>query len=348
MQLLKTTRSSAVFWVPLIYAMVIISYPMPETYDISRFVRYYHVFARPNSSWDEIQKILFKTPDILSQLMELALAKAGIPIHVFFFIITYLTVLNFLLVFSAYYQKEKKRQPRWYFFILIMMAISVPAVLSGIRNIHALSFVALAFLFYSQRKLLPTGLCLLYAALFHYSVYIIIAAFLLYNLGFFKKRIRYIEVGIIFSLFLGIAGIYLLPLTEGIVPKQLFLKLHYYLIEHSYFIEKFQQLNIKGKAVFVFNIIFPLLFLGIYFWRIYKGKIDLKLPHEITVIGLCVSIFLFFPNTMSRYWMLLYIYLLFNTILNSKPKELKAHSILVIGLFIFQHLLFWNAVYFPD
>lgn len=86
---------------------------------------------------DETVGLLKISPDIISGLMELSLAKMGIPVQFFFFSVTWLTIFLFLLVFRLLHVHCRKKEPEMWMFVFVLMSVSVYAVLSGIRNIHA-------------------------------------------------------------------------------------------------------------------------------------------------------------------------------------------------------------------
>ena len=69
----------------MIYAVTVTVYPFPPGFDIFRFVSFYSEFSRPDLTWDETVGLLKISPDIISGLLELSLAKMGIPIQFFSF-----------------------------------------------------------------------------------------------------------------------------------------------------------------------------------------------------------------------------------------------------------------------
>lgn len=69
----------------MIYAVTVTVYPFPPGFDISRFVSFYSEFSRPDLTGDETVGLLKISPDIISGLLELSLAKMGIPVHFFSF-----------------------------------------------------------------------------------------------------------------------------------------------------------------------------------------------------------------------------------------------------------------------
>lgn len=69
----------------MIYAITVTVYPFPPDFDISRFVSFYTEFRRPDLTWDETVRLLKISPDIISGLLELSLAKMGIPVQFFSF-----------------------------------------------------------------------------------------------------------------------------------------------------------------------------------------------------------------------------------------------------------------------
>lgn len=68
----------------MIYAITVTVYPFPPDFDISSFVSFYSIFSRPDLTLDETVGLLKVSPDIISGLRELSLAKIGIPRSVFF------------------------------------------------------------------------------------------------------------------------------------------------------------------------------------------------------------------------------------------------------------------------
>ncbi|AZI19828.1 hypothetical protein [Chryseobacterium taklimakanense] len=97
---------------PMLYAVTITVYSFPPDFDISRFVSFYSEFSRPDLTWDETVALLKISPDIISGLMELSLAKMGIPVQFFFFSVTWLTIFLFLLVFRLLHVHCRKKKLR--------------------------------------------------------------------------------------------------------------------------------------------------------------------------------------------------------------------------------------------
>lgn len=96
----------------MIYAVTVTVYPFPPGFDISRFVSLYSEFSRPDLTWDETVGLLKVSPDIISRLLELSLAKMGIPVQFFFFSLTWLTIFLFLLVFRLLHGHCRKKNLR--------------------------------------------------------------------------------------------------------------------------------------------------------------------------------------------------------------------------------------------
>lgn len=97
----------------MIYAVTITVYPVPPDFDISRFVSFYNEFSRPDLTWDEPVGLLKISPDIISGLLELSLAKMGIPVQ-FFFVFGDMAhhILIFARVPASACALQKKKNPR--------------------------------------------------------------------------------------------------------------------------------------------------------------------------------------------------------------------------------------------
>ena len=155
----------------------------------------------------------------------------GIPVQFFFFSVTWLTIFLFLLVFRLLHVQYRKKEPKMWMFVFVLRSVSVPAVLYGIRNIHALSVVSLALhLFFCRNRKTAAYLLIGYASLFHFSSYIFFLLPVVHTLK--RKEVRSI---IIWSS-VGFMTAALLPLSfyDKFLHPVITLKLDYDLIKNSY------------------------------------------------------------------------------------------------------------------
>ncbi|QCX53664.1 EpsG family protein [Elizabethkingia sp. JS20170427COW] len=324
----------------LVYAIIINIYPIPINFDISRFIKFYHIFQE--SSVSEYFKIFTKSPDFLAQLILLILAKLNLSIHIFFFTTAFLSSFNFLHTFQYYYRKHHSKPPVFWMYLIVWMSISVPGILSGIRNIHALSFVALAFVFLDQKRNIPFWTCLLYAAFFHYSVYIIIIAYLIFQSKYFT--IQQYKIFAILGAFVFLF-IFFIPshLLQTLLPESIFKKIEYYILHNSLLKEHLNSYNWKGLIYFILHkTLIPYLYIILYF---YYFKIKILSTETLCLMFSCI-LFIFFPNTLSRYWSLLYIYSIIKILIIYQPISKYRYFIgFHILYFISQCLLLSKSIY---
>lgn len=324
----------------MIYAITVTVYPFPPGFDISRFVSFYSEFSRPDLTWDETVGLLKVSPDIISRLLELSLAKMGIPVHFFFFSVTWLTIFLFLLVFRLLHVHYRKKEPEMWMFVFVLMSVSVPAVLSGIRNIHALSVVSLAlYLFFYRNRKTAAYLLIGYASLFHFSCYIFFLLPVVHRL----KRNGVRNMIILSSL--GFMTAALLPLSfyDKFLHPVITLKMDYYLINNSYlgnFLKK-GMLNAFLYQLFLWYSL-PLLLAVLYL----KFRFRFLLRKEIYFLTVICLLFLFFPNIYSRYLMIWTVFAVYEALLNFNRKWSPAVLALVVLQFSLQHYFFWKTVYF--
>lgn len=179
-------------------------------------------------------------------------------------------------------------------FVFVLMSVSVPAVLSGIRNIHALSVVSLAlYLFFCRNRKTAAYLLIGYASLFHFSCYIFFLLPVVHTLK--RKEVR----SVIILSALGFLTAALLPLSfyDKFLHPVITLKMDYFLINHSYlgnFLRK-GMLNAFLYQLFLWYSL-PLLLAVLYL----KFRFRFLLCKEIYFLSVICLLFLFFPNIYSR------------------------------------------------
>ncbi len=320
---------------PLVYAVIINMYSYPKGYDIVRFVNVYHEFTNPLTDFSRILHILTRAPDFLMYLYELFFAKLGVPLEILFFIITYITVFNFLFVFIHYYKQETAVFPSGWMLLMVWITISVPSVLSGIRNIHALSFIALSFLFFRQNKKRLGLAAIYYAGFMHYSCYI----FLLYPLYVRKLRFKPCLVPVLISGFLLFCFSFIpSKFYEEILPLSLFHKVDYYLLNNSYLTTKY---SLNGLIYNLINWYVPVSYL---IFLIYKQYLNITLKKEVVFLFLLCLLFIFFPNVYSRFLMLLLMFAVYNVLIAPRNKWTNLFLFGIFFQFLVEQILFWKTV----
>ncbi|MRN01068.1 hypothetical protein D1Z97_07720 [Riemerella anatipestifer] len=337
-------RNKILILLPLAYAIGICVYIPPPDYDLVRFYHFYSVFRDFELSSLEVQNIFRKRVDYISPIWLLFIAKVGLPMVCFLFPITYITVFNFLYVFRSYYQNiRNKVPPNWTYFI-VFCTISIPAVFSGVRNIHALSFVALALVLIRKNNKHWALVCLLYAGLFHYSTYLylfVYGFYLLFNqLDVKKYGIKYQMITCLI-----ISGLTLLikvtPSTylETLLPHGLFLKLDFYLKETDILIREFL---LNNRKYVVLNILYSYELLFLFVILLFR-KFRINVYWGLIFIPCILT--LFYPNIFSRYAMLVNIAITM-FVLTKKMSLIKKKILIVNVLFIFviQFVLFFNYI----
>ena len=237
-------RNYIIYLLPIIYSLVIVCYPYPKEFDINwRYVEFYNYITSQPINLENVSVILQQSPDFIFQILIILFAKLNIPIKVLFFIITWVTVFNFLFVYKYYSKKFDVNAPIKSY-IIVFCAISVAAVLSGVRNIHALSFIAISMLLYREKKFSLMLLSFLYAVGTHFSVSVYGLIFLLINL--FRLKTSFIIVTIL-SLFLLVLNVMPISLYESLLSESLFRKVKFYLMGEDIYLSYFKNFQSKTE-----------------------------------------------------------------------------------------------------
>ncbi|MDY3524144.1 EpsG family protein [Riemerella anatipestifer] len=326
------------FFLPLVYAIGIGLYTPPPTYDLNHYYRYYRYFSEYHYTSPKIYDLAISFPDYISQLFIFILAKSSLPLGIFLFTVTYLTIFNFLYVFRYFYKVYRQEKIKEYVYLIVFASISLPAVLSGIRNIHALSFVALALMFFHKRKNNMVFLCLLYAGLFHFSTYIYLLIFLVIRLfehfNFRKEIVLKVFLSCAVLLSVIIFFIKLVPSVylEALMPYSLYLKTEFYLKKTDILVNQFYLMNWKSL---IKALLYTYSLLIVFVLSFYK-ELRNQLKSNVYIVFLllpCVITF-FYPNTFSRYMMLVNVAITFYVLI-IRVSFWKRKIIVMNVLFIF-------------
>ncbi|WP_018675796.1 EpsG family protein [Riemerella columbina] len=337
------------FLLPLIYAIGICLYTPPPTYDLNHFYGYYSVFGDFDLLSIKIQKVFIKSPDYIPLVWLLLLAKLNLPIFLFFLPVTYITVFNFLYIFRYIYRQCVKQNPPTLLYFIIFCSLNLFAILSGVRNIHALSFVALSFVFIHKKKYWITILLLLYAGLFHYSTYIyllvFISFFFLLRIGWSKSKILKLQYLISIILCFLIVLVKLMPTKylESVLPYNLFLKVDFYIRKTDIFIKLLYEREWESIFLFFLYTYSLMISFFILFYRDIKSYLIYNKYFMLVVVPCLVCVL--FPNTFSRYMMLSNTFIVVYALSISK-QTFKRNLIILQTLLIFgvQLYLFFKSI----
>ncbi|WKS94934.1 EpsG family protein [Riemerella columbina] len=352
MKIVKWRYQQPALWLlPLVYALGIGLYTPPASYDLSRFYWYYDLFTQ--NTWDsEVgQEILRTIPDYLSQMMIYISARLGVPIQCFLMSVTYLTVFNFLYVFQFFYTKEKGRKPEFWEYGIVFCALPLLAVLSGVRNIHALSFVALALLWIDKKKILWALGALVYAALFHFSTWIYFLLYLIYIIGirYSKNPQNWIKKQwlLAFVMSIVILIIKFLPsdfLALGL-PESWLLKVNFYLKKNDILVEEWRQHHWKSVFLQLLYTYAPMLTALLLFKKELKTYFAYTISWAFVLLPCVVS--LLFPNIFSRYTLLTNIALTMLILIKIPPKSSRRNFFISLIILIFgvKIYLFFKTIF---
>ena len=338
----RIQRNYIIFLLPIIYSLVIVCYPYPKEFDINwRYVEFYNYVGKQTVNLENVSVILQQSPDFIFQILIILFAKLNIPIKVLFFIITWVTVFNFLFVYKYYSKKFDVKAPIKSY-IIVFCTISVAAVFSGVRNIHALSFIAISMLLYREKKFSLMLLSFLYAVGTHFSISVYGLIFLLINL--FRLKTSFIIVTIL-SLFLLVLNVMPISLYESLLSESLFRKVKFYLMGEDIYLSYFK--NFQWYSIFfIFIINYSLLMNFLLFF--YKDVRDNdKLNKELALAFLACVLFLFYPNIYGRYYMLLVIYITYYVLLFIKQSIfLELYKMQVFFVYVVMLYVFFKPVFY--
>lgn len=341
---LKNVKHYFKYLIALLYACIICIYPYPNGFDIVRFVGFYHTFQSEEMFGSHFWRILFQTPDFIAKIVIAFLAYTNLPLELFFISFTFTTVYFLFLFFEKYHLYHTHQLPQFSAYLLFTLCLPIGAILSGIRNIHAWSVVLLVFMEYytTQRKN--------YGALF-YAIAVHFAALLfLPLLLFIDKFQKFSLTKIVVSAFLAGLFIKLLIVFDmkqwiELTPQAMSLKLDFYLDQSVYLIGRLEAESWKAFFYRLLYLYFPIVFI---FILNSNKKSELYHSYWFKIGFMYYSLFIFFPDILNRFCMLLNIIAL-AYILSKKNKNTKMYSIwlfYIISFSLIANYLFWKTVVF--
>jgi hypothetical protein len=166
--------------IPALFALssIVVVNPPHIFDDLYRFYDFYGRFR--NLSLQDFFKFLKPSSDYIITIYIFIFSKIGIPVNILLGIITYCTVFIILKV-SFLILDDNKKTLRSYLFIIF--AISVPALLSGVRNLHSIAFVYLAIYLFTKNKYIKGIGTYIFSLLIHFSSLFYLLLFALWSSG---------------------------------------------------------------------------------------------------------------------------------------------------------------------
>lgn len=327
---------------PLLYSIIIVLYPYPEQYDISwRYVNLYNDVKRNTSGFENISDFYNGSPDFIFQTFIIVFAKLKIPLQFLFFIVTWVTVFNFLWVYK-FYCKEFGVSATVSGFILIFCSLSVSAVLSGIRNIHALSFIAICLILLRKKNNVLLIISFLYAVGVHFSVS-------LYAFFFLARKVLKSKRSVILTLTLALILLIFkyvdIKVFDFFLPDNVLHKVQFYMKNKDLWISHLEKQQWKSVA-YVFCVSYSLIIcFFILFHNSYKSFHSFR--DELILLLLPCLFFIFYPNIYGRYYMFLVIYLAYAAdIFMRKTKSYYYYYLVVLLAYGIMIYAFFKPVYY--
>lgn len=333
-------ESYLIYVIPAIFALVslcIVDPPL-EYDDLFRFYRYYDYFKE--YSFQEFITYIKTLPDYLLAIYVYIFVQIGLPVNILLSILTYITCFIILKVSTLILGKEKTNL---FSIIFITTAISVPALLSGVRNLHSIALVYLAIYFFIDNKYFKSSFSYVVSLLVHFSSLIYFLVFFV-SLNVKLKRIY-------FFWFLSFIG-FCLPLIIhlsfqdhahdfSMVP--IIRKIQHYIFTKDYY---FGLTDIKIILVSIYKFSWYV-FLLVFLYFQFKNKnenIWVKILFTISIVLNLIFTYLTIFERLSYFAKILFVVCL---IKDSNINKIIKKSIFVyfIILFIFQLLLYFKGLY---
>lgn len=158
----------------------------------------------------------------------------GLPFEFFSLTVTFITCYLIFIVFYELSIKNKARKDIWFmFFLTTLFAISIPDLLSGMRNYLSVSFAFYGFyLLVSKKENRKSILFILMSIITHYSALLYILVFVIFIFTN-NKLMKYLFIVSLAFIFL--PRRYLLDVTSSIgLPEVYRMKSAAYLSDYSY------------------------------------------------------------------------------------------------------------------
>lgn len=329
-QLRKGRDNGACLLMSLLAGMLSFNYIPSYSNDKSRYIERGEYFS--TLSLNEFTEYLIDSlkPDYIFDLINYLIVSNGLKdVKVFFFIITFITVYSVLIALKKIIIRATKRNFSYNLLtlFLVIMAISLPNLLSGMRFTFAGSFFLwfIYFSFFNKRYLLAAAFLVLSIAT-HFSYLLLTLAALF---AFFKPKILVIKLMLAISL------------VFYIIPQDVLINITSALslpIEYTSKVDAYTQLdNEFSREIIILSYLRNLWFyLAIPYLLVYKPKTDnvffILIASMIVFINFMNPIPLAFDRYIVFFKILFAAYLVYETT-HSKNKE-KIFFIFMILFFL--------------
>jgi|GEM_PF-5607346 len=333
-------ESYLIYIIPAIFALVSLSITDPPLIydDLYRFYRYYEIFKE--FSFQEFVDYIKEFPDYLLGLYVYIFVKIGLPVNILLSIITFITTFIILKVSVMILGKEKTN---FFSIAFITTAISVPALLSGIRNLHSIALVYLVIYFYLNNKYLKSIFLYIVSLLVHFSSLIYLPV-ILFSVNVKLKRIYFFWL----ISFLGFVLPFIMtyPFQDNInhlstVP--IIRKIQHYTFTQDYY---FRLTDVKIILVSIYKFswyIFLLVFLH-FQCKNKNENIWVKILFTVSILMNLIFTYLTIFERISFFAKILFVVCLIkDNYINIKIK--KGIFVYFIILFIFQLLLYFKGLF---
>lgn len=336
--MVKTGTNPLLIFISLLLALIIFSVkPTVINDDLFRFYVTYEEFK--NLTMKEFLDFALKLPDFVVPILIFIFAKLHIPVNFL------LSIVTFFSVYIIGYTSEKiiLRKLTTLELLLVISAVNVFGLLSGVRNFLSVAIIFSAlYQWYYNKKIITSILLVLFAIFCHFSALIFIPLFFITK-HLSKKNIPILFLVVaIFGVLFQLLHLYKIP-QFSFLPNSYTAKLFHYLSEQELW-------NFNSRKVLLVVLVllswFPVLLY--YLVYLYRNK---KFNHYIVDL-LFVSVALslvFLPNYVlfSRFsyltkiiWVVCLVYIPFK----NKRLNLAAYAHLFF-LFFVQILLYFESFF---
>lgn len=271
-------------------------------YDKSHYINLYKLYQNMPVS-DFINIFLQQTTDIVFYALLYFIAYFGLPFEFFSLLITFTTCYLILSVFQkqSVSNNHKKKQTFLYFSIVVL-AISLPDLLSGMRNYLSVAFIFYGFhLLVNEKNLKKSAIFLFLGVITHFSSFIYVAVALMYY--FFNKRAVVVKTSFVVSLvFIFLPKSFLLDILPMSSMSELYgMKTAGYLSEGSYIENNIMVGNINNLIRHFVN--------GLWFYiALAFSLLNIKNNNKLFIFFLCLMSFINLisssPDLLVRYGLL--------------------------------------------
>lgn len=237
---------------------------------------YYEFFERVQGQpiEDVLIYISLISGDFAVYLLMYVFANLGLPLRVLFFIISTSTIYLWLKVFYELIGKKTESRVTFFiFFLSLVLSISLPGYLSGIRFYFSLSICLYAYylgFFQNKRR---KGLFLLFAAVLTHVSSVVLVILYLVGMKLIAHE-KWVKNLFLFSFILMLVPReFLLDITQALAPSELLqLKAESYLGGEEYLEISLASGNLNNRLKYLFKTlwIFPAYAYVFLTWRLYS------------------------------------------------------------------------------